>query len=129
MSVRVLARPPHKLKKEKLVEAAGGLRIMNDVGIKVHKLKGLKLHAKVLIADHERGIIGSINLAPGSFDSRRELAIEVRDKHVVDRLETITHHDWEHSRELDLTDAGLMAELKDMDTNVAEDLALESDAD
>jgi cardiolipin synthase len=129
VSVHVLARPPHKLKKEKLVEAAGGLRIMNDVGIKVHKLKGLKLHAKVLLADHERGIIGSINLAPGSFDSRRELAIEVRDKHVVDRLETITHHDWEHSRALDLTDAGLMAELKDMDTNVAEDLALESDAD
>lgn len=127
MSVRVLARPPHKLKKEKLVEAAGGLRIMNDVGIKVHKLRGLKLHAKVLLADHERCIIGSINLAPGSFDSRRELAIEVRDQHVVDRLEIMAHDDWEHSRELDLTDDGLMAELKDMDTNVAEDLALESD--
>ena len=40
MKVHVLARPPHKLKKQKLVEAVGGMRIMDDVGIKVHKLKG-----------------------------------------------------------------------------------------
>jgi cardiolipin synthase A/B len=124
VKVHVLARPLHKLKKEKLVEAAGGLRIMQDVDIKVHKLKGLKLHAKVLFADHSRAIIGSINLAPGSFDSRRELAIEVRDKDVMDRLHTIAHHDWENSRPLDLTDAGLMAELQEGDKNVAEDLAL-----
>jgi phosphatidylserine/phosphatidylglycerophosphate/cardiolipin synthase-like enzyme len=129
VNVHVLARPPHKLKKEKLAEAVGGLRIMEDVGIKVHKLKGLKLHAKLLYADHDRAIIGSINLAPGSFDSRRELAIEVRDQEVIDRLHTIAHRDWENSRRLDLTDAGLMAELQDTDKNVAEDLALNSDGD
>ncbi len=124
VTVHVLARPPHKLKKEKLAEAAGGLRILDDVGIKVHKLKGLKLHAKLLFADGARAIIGSINLAPGSFDSRRELAIEVRDPHVMERLEKVAHHDWENSHRIDLTDAGLMAELHDTDANVAEDLAL-----
>jgi len=124
VKVHALARPPHKLKKEKLVEAVGGMRIMDDVGIKVHKLKGLKLHAKLLFADNARAIIGSINLAPGSFDSRRELAIEVHDKEVVDRLHTVVHQDWENSRPLDLTDAGLIAELEETDTNVAEDLAL-----
>jgi cardiolipin synthase A/B len=124
VKVHVLARPPHKLKLEKLVEAVGGLRIMEDVGIKVHKLKGLKLHAKVLYADHRRAIIGSINLAPGSFDSRRELAIEVDDKNVIDRLHKVTHEDWKNSRCLDLTDEGLMAELLEADKNVAEDLAL-----
>jgi cardiolipin synthase len=122
--VRVLARPPHKLKKEKLVEAAGGLRILDDIGIKVHKLKGLKLHAKVLFADHARAIVGSINLAPGSFDSRRELAIEVRDTDVIDRLDKVVHDDWEHSRRIDLSDEGLRKELQDVDPNVAEDLAL-----
>ncbi len=55
VKVHVLARPPHKLKKEKLVEAVGGMRIMDDVGIKVHKLKGLKLHAKLLFADCSTG--------------------------------------------------------------------------
>jgi cardiolipin synthase A/B len=90
----------------------------------VHKLKGLKLHAKLLYADCARAIIGSINLAPGSFDSRRELAIEVRDPHVIERLDKVIHRDWENSRRIDLTDAGLLAELRDSDANVAEDLAL-----
>jgi len=48
VKVHVMARPPHTLKQEKLVEGVGGLRIMDDVGIKVHKLKRLKLHAKML---------------------------------------------------------------------------------
>jgi cardiolipin synthase A/B len=125
VKVHVLVRPPHKLKKEKLVEAVGGLRIMDDVGIKIHKLKGLKLHAKLAFADGARAVVGSINFAPGSFDSRRELAIEVRDDAIMDRLHSVVHADWENSRPLDLTDEGLLAELEDVDETVAEDLALE----
>jgi cardiolipin synthase len=125
VKVHVMARPPHKLKKEKLVEAVGGMRIMEDVGIKIHKLKHLKLHAKMLLADHKRAIVGSINLAPGSFDSRRELAIEVDDEHVVKRLSKIAHHDWEHSHPLDLTDEGLLEELEEHKMEGAENLALE----
>ena len=127
VKVHVMARPPHKLKKQKLVEAVGGMRIMQDVGIKVHKMKHLKLHAKMLLADHARAIIGSINLAPGSFDSRRELAIEVDDEHVINRLAKIVHHDWEHSHPLDLTDEGLLAEFKDHKMSEAEELALHDD--
>ena len=126
VKVHVMARPAHKLKKEKLLEGVGGLRILDDVGVKVHKLKGLKLHAKLLLADNVRGIVGSINLAPGSFDSRRECAIEVRDEDVVGRLHEVTHADWKNSHPLDLTDEGLMAELEDYDDNAAEDLALEN---
>ncbi len=126
VKVHVLARPPHKLKKEKLVEGVGGLRILDDVGVKVHRLKGLKLHAKLLFADGVRAIIGSINLAPGSFDSRRELAIEVRDGEIVDRLHKVVHQDWENSRPMDLTDEGLLAELEDKDDHLAEDLAIEA---
>jgi cardiolipin synthase A/B len=55
---------------------------------------------------------------------RRELAIEVRDPHVTERLDKVVHRDWENSRRIDLSDAGLMAELQDTDANVAEDLAL-----
>ncbi len=124
VKVHLMARPPHKLKKEKLIEGVGGLRILDDVGIKVHKLKGLKLHAKLLFADGVRAIIGSINIAPGSFDSRRELAIEVRDEDIVCRLHEVVHQDWENSHPLDLTDEGLMAELEEQDDNVVEDLAL-----
>ena len=37
VKVHVMARPPHTLKMEKLVEGVGGLRIMDDGGIKIHK--------------------------------------------------------------------------------------------
>jgi phosphatidylserine/phosphatidylglycerophosphate/cardiolipin synthase-like enzyme len=128
VKVHIMARPPHKLKRGKLVEEVGGMRTMEDVGIKIHKLKHLKLHAKMLLADHARAIVGSINLAPGSFDSRRELAIEVDDEHVVKRLSKIAKHDWEHSHPIDLTDEGLLEEFKKHKMDEGEDLALETKA-
>ena len=124
VKVHVMARPPHKLKKEKLTEGVGGLRILGDVGVKVHKLKHLKLHAKMLLADHSRAIVGSINLTPGSFDSRRELAIEVNAANVVHRLDRVARHDWKHSHPLDLTDAGLLAELEQHNMDGSKELAL-----
>ena len=127
VKIHVMARPPHKLKKEKLVEAVGGMRMMEDVGVKIHKLKHLKLHAKMLLSDNVRAIVGSINLAPGSFDTRRELAIEVRDDDIVERITKIAHHDWEHSHPLDLTDEGLLAEFEKHNTKGAEELALHGD--
>jgi len=125
VKVHVMARPPHTLKREKLVEGVGGLRIMEDVGIKIHKLKHLKLHGKMLLADGVGAIVGSINFAAGSLDGRRELAIEVRDATVVDRLHKIAAHDWEHSHPLDLSDAGLLADL-DRVEGAAELLAIEN---
>ena len=112
VKVHVMAKAPQSLKREKMIEDVGGLRILHDSGIKVHKLKGQKLHAKVMLADGVAALIGSINLAPGSFDSRRELALETHDGHVVDRLHDVIHDDWKHSRPLDLSDEGLDAELE-----------------
>jgi cardiolipin synthase len=124
VKIHVMTRPPHTLKKQKLVEGVGGIRILNDVGVKVHKLKHLKLHAKMLLADGKRAIVGSINLSPGSFDSRRELAIEVDDRHIVKRLHHVARHDWKHSHPLDLTDEGLMADLEKRRGQGPEKLAL-----
>jgi cardiolipin synthase len=111
VKVHLLARAPHTLKKDKLIEGVGGLRILHDVGAKVHKPQGLRLHAKMLLADHARAIIGSINLSPGSFDARRELAIETADHAVVKRLQAVAHADWKQSKKLDLSDEGLLADL------------------
>jgi len=113
VKIHIMARPPHTLKKDKLIEGVGGLRIMDDVGIKIHKLKHLKLHGKMLLRDGLRAIVGSINLAPGSFDDRRELAIEFGDDDIIDRLQKTAHHDWKHSHPLDLSDEGLLADLDD----------------
>ncbi len=125
VKVHVMARPPHTLKKEKLLEGVSGLRMLDDVGAKIHKLKKLKLHGKILLADGLRAIVGSINLAPGSFDDRRELAIEVHDDDVVEALHKVAHHDWEHSHPLDLSDKGLLADLEDREGG-AEKLVLDT---
>lgn len=125
VKVQVMARPPHTLKVEKLVEGVGGLRIMDDIGIKIHKLKYLKLHGKMLLADGCRAIVGSINLSPGSFDHRRELAIEVHDAPVIERLQKIAHYDWENSHTLDLSDQGLLEDLEDIGGSGIEKLVLD----
>ncbi len=127
VKVHVMARPPHTLKMEKLVEGVGGLRIMDDVGIKIHKLRFLKLHGKMLLADGCRAIVGSINLTPGSFDHRRELAIEVHDADVVERLQKIAHHDWENSHTLDLSDKGLFDDLENRGMGGSDKLVLGED--
>ena len=124
VKIHIMARPPHKLKKDKLIEGVSGLRILQDIGVKIHKLKHIKLHAKLLLADDARAIIGSINLAPGSFDSRRELAIAVDDPEIIARIHKTLKEDWGNSHPLDLSDEGLLAELKEYDPNVKEDLAI-----
>ena len=97
---------------------------MHDVGAKVHKLKDLKLHGKMLLADEKRAIVGSINLTPGSFDARRELAVETDAKHVVKRLVKTSRRDWKNSKKLDLSDEGILADFKKHGTQGAEKLAI-----
>jgi phosphatidylserine/phosphatidylglycerophosphate/cardiolipin synthase-like enzyme len=112
VKVHLMSLPPHALKEKKLLEGVAGLRVMRDIGIKIHKLKGLHLHAKMLLADGARAIVGSMNIAPGSFDSRRELAIEIEDKRLVRRLKKTFETDWENSRPIDLSDEGIRKDLE-----------------
>jgi cardiolipin synthase A/B len=124
VKIHLMSPPPHTLKKDKLVEGIGGLRVMNDVGIKIHNHQHLDLHAKMLLADNERAIIGSINLTTGSFDERRELAIEVTEESIVERLQHVAHEDWKRSYALDLTDKGIYKDLENIAEEGSEKLAL-----
>ena len=49
--------------------------------------------------------------APGSFDERRELAIETEAPQVIERLKQVTRDDWDQSVALDLSDEGVLADL------------------
>ena len=99
---------------------------MHDVGAKVHQLRHLKLHGKMLLVDEKRAIVGSINLTPGSFDARRELAVETDSRHVVNRLVKTSRLDWKNSRKLDLSDEGILADFEKHGTNGAEMLAIKA---
>jgi cardiolipin synthase len=129
VKVHVLAKPPHSLKPDKLIEGVGGLRILQDVGAKLRKIRHLKLHAKMFLADSRRAIVGSINIAPGSFDSRRELAIETDDPKAVKRLEQIAQHDWDGAHPLDLSDEALLADLKSREGLDPDKLVLYEDSE
>jgi cardiolipin synthase A/B len=127
VKVHVMARAAHHLKSGKLLEGVSGMRILDDVGIKIHRLHHMKLHAKMILADDARAVVGSINFSPGSFDHRRELAIEVTDHDIVKRLNHVARHDWKHSTPMDLSDAGLLADLARRDLPDVEQLALHPD--
>jgi cardiolipin synthase len=122
--LRIMSRALHKLKRKKLFEGVSGLRIVHDVGAKVRALKKLKLHGKIMIADDRRAIVGSINLSPGSFDDRRELAIETTSSQVVRRLVETARHDWKHSRKLPLSDEAVLADLQEHGVGDVSRLAL-----
>ena len=64
--------------------------------------------------------------APGSFDERRELAIETEAPEVIERLRAITRRDWENSETLDLSDEGVLADLNKHHQGGAKQLALKS---
>ena len=126
VKVHVMARPPHKLKKEKLVEGVGGLRILDDVGINVHKLKGLKLHAKLLLADDQSAPSSAPSISrPAASTAAASWPSRWTTTHIVKRLHEMVRQDWDNSKKLDLTDEGLLAELESVDKNVASDLALD----
>lgn len=67
-------------------------------------------------------VIGSINLAPGSFDERRELATERRAR--ADRAAEGDHAHWENSKALDLSDEGVLADLNRHGLGGAKQLAI-----
>src|SRR5262249_35006693 len=90
-------------------------------------LKDMKLHGKMLLADEARAIVGSINLTPGSFDARRELAIETDHHHVIKVLVKTSAHDWKHSKPLDLTDEGILKNTEKHGAKVVEELAAEEE--
>jgi hypothetical protein len=69
-------------------------------------------------------MVGSMNPAPGSFDSRRELGIAVTDKHIIKRMMKIVGHHSKHSHPMDLTDQGLLAEFKRQHIDHAGELAI-----
>ena len=54
-------------------------------------------HAKLIIADHARAYVGSVNLTLQSLDQNRELGILVSQPDILGRLTATFEKDWENS--------------------------------
>ena len=102
--VRVLCGGKHGISDWDVLDTFSSLRVLKRFGVKVHKQKNLRLHAKLLIADDERALVGSMNIDRSAFDLRRELGITIEDEATVKRLMKVFDEDWELSHGYDPPD-------------------------
>lgn len=112
ITIEAMALPVHSLRDFYRLEGIAGLRLLSDLGIHVHKLHGIHLHAKLMIADGKKALLSSFNFYPKCFNERRELGIRFEDQELIDRLVAIFKKDWENSKKIDLSDEGIEADLK-----------------
>jgi len=110
VKVHAMALPIHSLRDFYQLDGIAGLRLLGDLGINVHKLHGIHLHAKLILADKHRALLSSFNIYPKCFNERRELGIRFADKPLIKRLVDIFEKDWESSKRMDLTDEGIQAD-------------------
>ena len=97
VKVRVLCGGKHGISEWDILDTFASLRTLKRFGVKVHKQKNLRVHAKLLIVDGEHVLVGSMNIDRSAFDLRRELGITINDPDVVGRLREVFETDWELS--------------------------------
>ena len=98
VEVRVLCGGRHGISDWDVLDTFASLRTLRRFGVKVHKQKSLRVHAKLLIVDDERALIGSMNIDRSAFDLRRELGITITEPGVIARLRSVFDQDWCLSR-------------------------------
>jgi len=75
---------------------------MRDAGVRIWRMKEGFMHQKVLLADSDLAIVGSVNLDYRSFMINFELAALVEDSVFAAEVEAMLNDDFSNSREEDL---------------------------
>lgn len=102
--VRILCGGKHGISDWDILDTFSSLRVLKRFGVKVHKQKNLRLHAKLLIADGEHALVGSMNIDRSAFDLRRELGATITDPEIIAGLKKTFETDWELSHRYDPPD-------------------------
>ena len=102
--MHVLCGGRHGISDWDILDTFASLRTLRRFGVKVHKQKNLRVHAKLLIADNEHALLGSMNIDRSAFDMRRELGITITDDDVVTRMKEVFDTDWDLSHHYDPPD-------------------------
>jgi phosphatidylserine/phosphatidylglycerophosphate/cardiolipin synthase-like enzyme len=124
VKVHATALPVHSLREFYRLDGVAGLRLLEDLGIHVHRLKHVHLHAKLILADKKRALLSSFNIYPKCFNERRELGIRFEDRDLVKRLVEVFESDWEQSKRIDLSDEGIA---KDLENHAAKKAAAQQE--
>ena len=104
VNVHVLCGGRHGISDWDVLDTFASLRTLRRFGVKVHKQKNLRVHAKLLIADNAHALVGSMNIDRSAFDLRRELGLTTSDLRVVQRLKGVFDTDWDLSHQYEPPD-------------------------
>jgi len=104
VKVHVLCGGKHGISEWDILDTFASLRTLKRFGVKVHKQKNLRVHAKLIIADNRHALVGSMNIDRSAFDLRRELGIMTDDPAIVGRLKEIFDGDWDASHHYEAPD-------------------------
>ena len=97
VKVKVLCGGKHGISEWDIMDTFSSLRTLRRFGVKVHKQKNLRVHAKLIIVDKREALVGSMNIDRSAFDSRRELGLTIDDPAIVGRLLAVFRNDWRAS--------------------------------
>jgi cardiolipin synthase A/B len=75
-----------------------GRRQLASAGAMVRTLETPKMHAKTLVADGARAIVGSANLTSSSLENNRELGVLVVEPEIIRRMVATFEKDWARAR-------------------------------
>jgi phosphatidylserine/phosphatidylglycerophosphate/cardiolipin synthase-like enzyme len=104
VKVHILCGGKHGISEWDILDTFASLRTLKRFGVKVHKQKNLRVHAKLIIVDESEALVGSMNIDRSAFDLRRELGIMTRDEPTVARLAEVFQYDWDTSHHYDAPD-------------------------
>ena len=104
VDVRVLCGGKHGISEWDILDTFSSLRTLHRFGVKVHKQKNMRLHAKLILVDKAHALVGSMNIDRSAFDLRRELGTTVSDPSVVARLLSVFEGDWQTSHRYEAPD-------------------------
>lgn len=71
------------------------LAYLRRAGVTIKTSEHYYIHAKVMIIDHERALMGSINFTKSSLENNRELSVITTDASVIKQLNASFERDWQ----------------------------------
>lgn len=98
VKVRFLSSGLKGLSEWDIVENSASLRTLMSKGAQVREIKKPKMHAKLVLVDGQRALVGSQNLDKSCFELRRELGVIVEHPLPVSGLAHTFEADWAQSK-------------------------------
>ncbi|MES2217872.1 MAG: phospholipase D-like domain-containing protein [Pseudomonadota bacterium] len=73
---------------------------LTRAGVKINFSKNYIIHAKVMIIDDDRALLGSINFTRQSINNNRELSVIIHDQKIIHQLTHTFNSDWQADHHL-----------------------------